>query len=268
MSAEGCKVGVPVYSCAALRNAVGMIGAECVYIDCANQSPNVNLEQANKYNIDFLIAPSMFGIPIDIPKITKYRVIEDLAQSFGAKIRGERIGLRGELGICSFYATKMITSAGQGGAVISRNKSLIDSIKDYRQFDCREDSRLRFNFQMTDLQAAVGRVQLSRLNSFIEQREEIFSIYSEAGLDLIEGENGAVRYRAVIRTNEQKKIISILESNGIKVIIPIEQKELLSDPSQYKEAQKLSLTTVSLPIYPALQYESAKHIANLITNNI
>ena len=59
-------------------------------------------------------------------------VIEDLAQSMGAEVDGKRIGLRGDIGICSFYATKMITNGGQGGAIISRNKKLIDNIKDYR----------------------------------------------------------------------------------------------------------------------------------------
>ena len=70
----------------------------------------------------------MFGIPIELPTIRNYQVIEDLAQSFGARVEGEPIGLRGDVGICSFYATKMFTSGGQGGAVISRDKKLIDNI--------------------------------------------------------------------------------------------------------------------------------------------
>ena len=49
----------------------------------------------------------------------------------------------------------MITSGGQGGAIISKNKKIIDKIKDFRKFDCRKDKKFRFNFQMTDLQASI-----------------------------------------------------------------------------------------------------------------
>ena len=78
-----------------------------------------------------------------------------------------------------------MTTGGQGGAVISRDKALIEKVRDYRQFDGRDDAKLRFNFQMTDMQAAVGRVQLGKLPEFLEQREHLFGIYREAGLDLL-----------------------------------------------------------------------------------
>ncbi len=264
-------IGLPVYACSALRNAVGLINGEAVYIDCAAGSPNLDILAACNVDIDILIAPSMFGIPVDLPATRNFKVIEDIAQSLGAMSFGQRIGLRGDVGICSFYATKMMTSGGQGGAVISHDKALIDKLKDYREFDCRDDAILRFNFQMTDLQAAVGRVQLEQLPFFIKQRDRIFSIYKEAGLDLLDSTsaiNCPVRYRAVMRSDDPNGIIRALALDGIRAIVPLESWELLDNPENYSVAHQLTCRTVSLPIYPSLLERDARKIASIVSSLI
>lgn len=259
------RIGLPVYSCAALRNAVGLISGQPVYVDCEEGSPNVDLSAATRAGIDILIAPSMFGIPVDLPSMRCFKIIEDIAQSLGAMASGDRIGLRGDIGICSFYATKMMTTGGQGGVVISRDKALIDKVRDYREFDCRDDKKLRFNFQMTDLQAAIGRVQLKRLPDFIEQREKWFTIYQQVGLELVDGgfDMQPVRYRIVMRCADPTRVITKLATAGIRSIVPIEEFELLDSPKNYAEALTLSNTTVSLPAYPSLREEDVTRIARI-----
>lgn len=269
LKGKGKRVGFPVYSCAALRNAVGMLGSKEIFLDCTQGNPNIDYKEAEKKKIDILIAPSMYGIPVELPIKYDYQIIEDLAQSMGAKTNGKRIGLRGDIGICSFYATKMMTSGGQGGAVISKNKNYIDSIRDYREFDCREDSLLRFNFQMTDLQAAIGRVQLKKLPYFIEQREKWFNIYKETNLNLIETKNKnfcPVRYRIVHKCRNPYEIIKSLEDNNIKGIIPIEEKELLDKSKDYQFALELTRSTVSLPAHLALSENQVRKIAEIVNN--
>lgn len=266
LNGQAKRIGMPVYSCSALRNAVGLVGGKSVYLDCEKNSPNVDLDAVARSDLDILIAPSMFGIPIQLPDDKRYKVVEDLAQSLGAMCNGERIGLRGEVGICSFYATKLITAGGQGGAVISRDKALIDKVRDYREFDCRDDNKFRFNFQMTDLQAAVGRVQLSRLPDFIERREKWFSMYREAGLDLLdETTHGVrpVRYRSVMRCSDPARVIAALGVAGIRAIVPIEECELLDDPIKYPAALRLANSTVSLPAYPSFREEDVARIARI-----
>jgi len=259
------RFGLPVYACSSLRNAVGLVKGHPIYFDCNENSPNMDISAAINSNIDILVAPSMFGIPIEIPRYRNVKIIEDIAQSIGALSNGQRIGLRGELGICSFYATKMITSGGQGGAIISRDKNLISEIRDYRKFDCRRDEKLRFNFQMTDLQASIGRIQLKKLPFFIESRERIFARYCDAGFPMLENnsaENVSIRYRAIIRTLESKKIIEILKADGINAIIPIEEYELLDNTRCYSVASNLACTSVSLPCYPSLSEENQSRIIN------
>ena len=266
LDGQAKRIGLPVYSCTALRNAVGLAGGNGVYLDCEKNSPNVDLDAAARSKLDILIAPSMFGIPVKLPVAERYKVVEDLAQSLGAMSNSERIGLRGDVGVCSFYATKLMTTGGQGGAVISRNKALIDKVRDYREFDCRDDKQLRFNFQMTDLQAAVGRVQLGRLPDFIERREKWFAIYRETGLDMLDDSTPGyrpVRYRNVMRCSDPARVMAALASEGIRSIVPIEEYELLDDPIKYPAALGLANSTLSLPAYPSLREEDVSRIARI-----
>lgn len=260
------RVAMPVYACAALRNAVGLVEANPVYLDCAPGSPNLDPANVAVSNADILIAPSMFGLPVELPLMRNCRIVEDLAQALGAAVDGMRIGLRGEIGICSFYATKLITTGGQGGAVISRDRALIDAVRDYRQFDCRADHNLRFNFQMTDLQAAVGRVQLERLPEFLARREELFGIYRMAGLNLLDSTipgHQPVRYRAVLKCDAPDRVIGALAQQGIRAIVPVERWELLDDAERYPVAAGLTESCVSLPLYPSLSDTDATRIARI-----
>jgi len=267
---EGDKktISFPGYVCSALRNATNMIGGNEEIIDIKKESPNIKFEEIKKESI--VIAPHMYGIPVDITKIKNNNIIEDCAQSLGAKINGISVGLHGNAGIFSFYATKLITSGGHGGMYVSKNKKLVDRVRDYREFDYRHDQKKRFNFQMTEIQAAIGREQLKKLPKFLERREEIFQKYKKNGLELLDVERNQnhispVRYRAVIKTEEPNKIIKSLESVGVKAIVPTEDWELLGKHELLPNAVELSRKTVSLPIYPTLTDEEIDIILSTIS---
>ncbi len=269
LNAKNKSIAMPVYACSALRNAVAMAQAKEVLIDNAVNGPNICLNQLQKSNADIAIVPHMFGLPNEIQNIKDIDVIEDCAQSLGASIDNKKTGLIGKVGIFSFYATKLMTSGGQGGMFVSKDKNLVDRVRDYRDFDCRRDKKHRFNFQMTDVQASIGRVQLRKLPNFLERRQEIFTMYKESGLDLIESKNNTpVYYRAVIRVNNPVKIKGKLLKQGIKTIIPIEDWELLDNSSEYKNAYNLTQTTLSLPIYPSLKNKEIMKIIDEISKVI
>ena len=270
LGAEGKKVVFPGYVCSALRHAVGMIGGFERLIDVGQHSPNLDPNNINQKDNDIAIVPHLYGIPVDFTQLQNTNVIEDCAQALGAKINKIQVGLHGKIGIYSFYVTKLMTSGGQGGMFVSKDKLLVDNVRDYREFDYRTDKKKRFNFQMTDLQAAIGREQLKKLPSFLTRREEIFQRYKKAGLDLLDTRSDdthlvPVRYRAVMRTNKPEKIINSLAEVGIKAIIPTADWELLGEQSILPNALQLSRETVSLPIYPTLTDESIDLILSTIT---
>ena len=257
LQARGKRVAIPAYSCAALRNAVIMAGGEPAAIDIAHQSPNVDLELAVKCNAEIIIVAHMFGIPLRWHRgAISVPVIEDCAQAFGARIDGRAVGLSGTVGVFSFYATKMLTSGGQGGMVVSSDRSLADAVRDYRQFDCRHDRAPRFNLQMTDLQAAVGRAQLSQIDEFLRKRKETYARYAAEGIHLwpLPSDTGLepCYYRAVIRAPDPAKAIARFEENAIGAIVPIADWELLEDPERVPRAAALARSTLSIPIHPSL----------------
>lgn len=270
LNANGVKVAFPSYVCSAVRNAVGMIGGNECILDNAKNSPNVNLEEIHQKSSDITIVPHMFGIPIDISSIHNTKIIEDCAQALGAKVSSKSVGLQGTVGIYSFYATKLMTTGGQGGIFISKEEELVDRVKDFREFDYRHDKKLRFNFQMTDLQAAIGRVQLEKLPKFLKRREEIFNLYKKSGLELLDvnpteaKKLHPVRYRAIVKTKNPKKMIESLESVEVKAIVPVEDWELLGSSDLFPNAIIMTKETVSLPIYPSLSDEDVDLIFSVL----
>lgn len=270
LDARGRRIAIPAYSCAALRNAVLMADAYPVPIDLAENSPNLDLAEIARQNADIAIVAHIFGMPCRFDDANlPVPVIEDCAQAFGARIDGQPVGLSGTAGIFSFYATKTITSGGQGGMFVSRDKSLVDQVRDYREFDCRRDRKPRFNFQMTDLQAALGRAQLAQVGDFLGRRRQLYRIYADRGLPLWPsippcGTEPSC-YRAILKVPDPQRIIATLERAQIRAIVPIEDWELLDDAERLPRAAQLARSTVSLPIYPSLADHDAARIADLVS---
>ena len=269
LNAKEKKVVFPGYVCSALRHAVAMAGGIEKTIDIGTNSPNIEMDSVKKSSSDLSIIPHMYGIPIEINN-TNGLVIEDCCQALGAQVDKKMVGLQGDVAIFSFYATKLMTSGGQGGMFVSKNQDYVDAVRDYREFDYRNDSKTRFNFKMTDLQAAIGRVQLKKLPYFIKRREEIFQRYKKEGLDLLDipkEKNGyltPVRFRAIVKTKNPQKIIQALDSVNVKSIVPTEDWELLGPQTSFPNALELSHKTVSLPIYPSLTDEDVELIVSTI----
>ncbi len=261
LGAKRKTVALPVYACTAMPNAVALAGGTPRFLDVAAAGPNVDPATLASENADIAVAAHMFGIPAvlsrkDIP------LIEDCAQAFGARVGGVAAGLQGDIGVYSFYATKLMTAGGQGGMVVSKDRALIDVMRDYRAFDQREDRSPRFNFQITDLQAAVGRAQLGKMPAFIARRAEIFARYRDMGFPLLDAPAPAapVRYRAVVKTTRPEAVIAALAAKDIRAIVPVETRELLDTPASYPAAEALTRTSVSLPLYPTLTGADVDHI--------
>lgn len=262
LGAKGKDVACPVFACSALTNAIRLAGAEPRFIDVAVGSPNIDMPAVERSDAPIAIVAHMFGLPADIGVPGGKTVIEDCAQALGATVRDRPVGLGGRVAIFSFYASKLVTSGGQGGMLASADADVVAAARDFREFDCRPDRKPRFNIQMTDLQAAVGREQLRKLPSFVARRAEIFDLYRQAGFDLLDGagDGAPVRYRTVLRTRNPRALIEALAARGIKAIVPIEDWELLAEPDVFPHAAAFARATVSLPTYPSLRDEDVSRV--------
>lgn len=269
LNSKGKVIAYPSYVCSAVRNAVMLIDGHEKLVDNAPNSPNINTLELGTKNSDILIIPHTYGIPLDLSHLKSEKIVEDCCQSIGAKVNGKKVGLQGDIGIFSFHATKLMTSGGQGGMIISSNKSLIDDIRNFRDYG-PQDEKMRFNFQLSDIQAAIGREQLKKLPNFLKRREEIFLKYKKAGLDLLDISPNdkeklePVRFRAILRTKNPQKIIKSLKSANIRSTILIDESGLLGKSTMYPNASNIARNSVSLPIYPTLSNENIEKIISCV----
>ena len=166
-------------------------------------------------------------------------------------------GSIGRLSVISFGATKPL-AAGAGGAVLGP-KDAIEDIRDRRDYDGKRDLRERFNFQMSDLHAALGRTKLKRLDSDRARRAEIAERYLKALRPVAYTPRG-FWYRFPImaeRGLSAQQLILVLAGYGIQAIAPVEPWELLHRKlghafSRYSNAEMIASRAVSLPVWPGM----------------
>ena len=158
IDAGGKDIPIPSYCCTALPNAVELFCGKSVVVDSSISTPNVDVGQLDSSGGFVVTVVHMFGIPEDLSEVRSLLFVEDCAQSIGATVNQQPVGLQGSLGVF-FSATKLMTTGGQGGAVEARNQGIIDKARDYLEFDCLIDKKSRFNCQIADLQSAFGRAQ-------------------------------------------------------------------------------------------------------------
>ncbi len=183
----GDEVIIPSYVCTALWHAVVYTGATPILADCKPDTFNIDAEDVKRRCTNrtrAVIVPHLFGQAADLDDILALGipVIEDCAQSLGSTYRERTTGSFGLAGIFSFYATKVI-AAGEGGMVVSRNSSLIEKIKDLRDYDEKDVLATRYNYQLTDIQAALALSQFRKLPSFIARRRILAAQYDRVLID-------------------------------------------------------------------------------------
>ena len=260
---EGDEVILPSYVCTALLNAVRYVRATPVIADIEGDTFNVGVSDVKKRltkRTKAVIVPHMFGLPADLSEMATLGVpiIEDCAQSIGSRYRGARTGSFGVLSVFSFYTTKMIAS-GEGGMVLSHQADLIERIKDLRGYDEKQDYRVRYNYKMTDLQAALGRSQLRRLDLFIGRRQKIAAEFNrtlpEAGVQIPVTPPGRehIYYRYVILLDRSEDFMRRMRERGVDCRKPVFKPlhEYLSLPG-YDVTRRTWERAVSIPLYPVM----------------
>jgi dTDP-4-amino-4,6-dideoxygalactose transaminase len=258
----GHEVIIPTYACDALHHAITRCGAVPVLADADPATltlSGVDAKRRLSGRTAAVIVPHAFGLGVELGEFAALGVpiIEDCAQALGAVVRGRPVGSQGTLAICSFYATKLVTS-GEGGAVAGP-AALVRQVRDARDYDEREDLALRFNYKLTDLQAALGRSQLARLDAFVTRRRAIAARYRSrlAGARCRAGEDAGERHvyhRFVVTVDRPlAPLIAALKAQGITTRRPVYRplhRALGLDG--YPEAERLWVTALSLPCYPSL----------------
>jgi dTDP-4-amino-4,6-dideoxygalactose transaminase len=242
---------------------VNYTGAKPRIIDIDRDSYNMTYAEVRE-NVSkktkAIIIPHMFGLPVsDIDKINKIGipVIEDCAQSLGAKINSKLTGNFGRMSIFSFYATKLICS-GEGGMILTNDSKAADRARDLLGYDEKKDYKLRYNYKITDIQSVVGIIQLKKIDMFIKKRKEIAEMYNKAfsGLDLKlpVSVGGRVYFRYIAETEKNiNYCMQQFEKKGIVCRMPVfKPLHRYFNMKGFSVAQEAWAKSISIPIYPSL----------------
>jgi len=258
----GHEVIIPSYVCAALLHAVQYVGARPVPAETDPLTYNIDSDDVEKRMTSrtaAIIVPHMFGLAADLDRLLKLNVpiIEDCAQAVGGTYHQKPLGTYGDVAIFSFYATKMLAT-GEGGMVASKSPEIIARIRDLKAYDGKSADTVRYNYKMTDLQAALGEVQLGRLNEFIRQRRKIARQYiknlKSLNIRLPVQTDEHIYYRFVVGLDADcdgliRKLAQEAVGCARPVFLPIHRH---LKQSGYPVTDKIWETSLSIPIYPSL----------------
>jgi len=285
---SGDEVITSAYSFFATAGTIARLGATPVFVDIDRETFNIDpaaIESKITARTRAILPVHLFGQMADMDALLriaarhKLPVIEDAAQAIGAEAGGERAGGLGEAGCLSFYPTKNLGGAGDGGMVTTNNADLADRLKTLRDhgFRKRYDAEvLGGNFRLDAIQAAVLRVKLRHLDRWTEARQRNAAEYRNSmppGIGLpVERPGRHVYNQFVIRHPRRDALMKHLKEQkiGCEVYYPVPlhlQKcfaALGHRPGDFPVSEQAAAETLALPIYPELTPEAIRRVAQAI----
>ena len=281
---RGDEVIVPSFSFAATANAVVMAGATPVFadIDLATYCLDPDAVAAKVTSRTAAIMPvHLYGHPAGMPRLREIAsrdgllLVEDAAQAHGAALDGAPAGALGDVAAFSFYATKNMTT-GEGGMVVCADEDVARRVRLLRNQGMERQYHNEvagLNNRMTDIAAAIGRVQLTSLPAWNERRREVASRYSTGLGDLVATPvtgPGVVHafHQYTLRVTDRDALLARLEDQGIeaRVFYPVPIHELPA----YRTEDHLPTTAqairevLSLPIRPTLTDDDVDHVVRAV----
>jgi dTDP-4-amino-4,6-dideoxygalactose transaminase len=275
----GDEVIVPAYTFIATATAVLMVGATPVFADLDpryNTIDPVDVERRITDRTRAVIPAHIAGFPADLDEltaiVTKHGIalVEDAAQAHGSEWEGRKLGTIGTAGSFSFQLSKNL-SAGEGGAVVTEDKTLADRVWSIHHIGRRRGGlwyghyELSSNYRMTDWQAAVLRAQLQRLEGQIATRERSVALLNESigaidGVTIFERHPKATRIThhlymfrvdpSVLGVSKKETVIRALEAEGIPVTggyVEIQKQPLFADQTVRRALPDVDFSSISLP---------------------
>lgn len=292
---EGDEVIVPSNTYIATWLAVTAVGAKVVPVEPTPDGPNIDparIERAITRHTKAIMPVHLYGEPADMDEIMVLaqrhglKVVEDVAQAQGAKVRGRRVGAIGDAGAHSFFPTKNIGAFGDGGAVTTSDGDLAMRLRALRNYGSRQkyvNIERGYNSRLDELQAAFLQVKLQVLDNWNERRRRLAGHYDNVladipGLELPRVPQWAepVWHLYVVRTQRRSALMEALERAGIGALIhypiPSHLQQAYADlnwsKGSFPLAEKLSETVLSLPMGPHLSEAAIDKIADIVRKTL
>ncbi|WXG43496.1 MAG: DegT/DnrJ/EryC1/StrS family aminotransferase [Promethearchaeati archaeon SRVP18_Atabeyarchaeia-1] len=296
----GDEVIVPPFTFVATANVALLAGARPVFADINSRTYTIDpqkLKRAITKRTKAVIPVHLYGHPVDMDPIMEIAeekgiaVVEDCAQSIGSQYRGKATGSIGQIGCFSFYASKNMTT-GEGGAVATNDDELAERIWKIRRHGEKEEYQcemLGHNYRMPEIEAAIGRVQLRKLPSFLEARATNAAALTKGLTEKTEALDPPIVeewakhswYLYTTRVTNDRSPVSRndlmrkLAENGITAAAYYESPIHLSPyyartfkyrKGDFPESEKAADEVLSLPCHPAVTQDEISKIVDTLSS--
>jgi len=283
----GDEVIVPSFSFAATANAVHLAGATAVFADIETDyfalDPSA-VEAAISPRTRAIMPVHLYGHPANMAALADIAarhgllLIEDAAQAHAASVDGIPVGAWGDAGSFSFYPTKNMT-AGEGGMVTTGSDEIARQLRLLRNQGMErryENEVIGFNTRMTDIHAAIGRVQLGKLNEWTAKRQSnaAFLNANITGVITPPTAPGAVhvfhQYTVRIAGAERDAFAAELTrrgvGNGVYYPTPIHRLPSFALDIDLPNTEIAAAEVLSLPVHPSLTEAELETVASIVSD--
>jgi dTDP-4-amino-4,6-dideoxygalactose transaminase len=283
----GDKVITVANTVAATVAAIVATGARPLFVDIEPATMLMDLDRLESLlaelrdvKIKAVIPVHLYGQAVDMPRLmalaARYHlvVIEDCAQAHGALVGGRKAGTWGQLAAFSFYPTKNLGAFGDAGAVAGSDSALLDKVRLLRQYGWRKryvsDMPGR-NSRLDELQSAILRVRLGRLDTENSHREQLAGQYLSAltsaslQLPVVADGRSHTWHQFVVRTPQRDELKLHLEKKdilcGILYPVPVHRQPAYQDAGLHlPQTEQACAEVLSLPLHPGLKTEDIARV--------
>jgi perosamine synthetase len=294
----GDEVILPAQTHVATANTAEWVGATSVFVDCDPATGNVTAEgirAAVTPRTRAVTVVHFAGIPCDMPAVVELAaehgivVIEDCALAVGARLDGRHVGLFGDAGCFSFYPVKHLTTA-EGGMFVSRHAGVAETVARLRAHgvDRRHDERsmpgtydvpsIGLNYRMSELQAALGRSQLLKIEENLARRRASFEALRAAfggvpGVRVLDGEGNSWYCLVLVLEGalaaRRAELVGFLRDRGVGTSLYYPQpvprmryyrEKYAYEAGRFPRAEEISDCSIALPVGPHLSADDVAYV--------
>ena len=288
--APGDEVITVSHTAVATVAAIELAGARPVFVDIDPLTYTMNPGQMeNKISsaAKVILPVHLYGQVADMDLVLAMasqrglKVVEDAAQAHGAEYKGRKAGSLGDLACFSFYPTKNLGAYGDGGMIVTSDAALAERLSLLRQYGWAQryvSSIKGLNSRLDELQAAILRVKLRRLDEWNATRRKYAALYdrrlSDKGVTTpVEGEYGKHCYHLyVIRSEQRDELQRFLRERGVAALVhypvPVHLQEAYRDfemsEGTLPVTEQCAREVLSLPVAPELHEEQIETVCDLV----
>ncbi|HZY83022.1 MAG TPA: DegT/DnrJ/EryC1/StrS family aminotransferase [Cyclobacteriaceae bacterium] len=282
----GDEVILPVHTYVATAEVIALLGLTPVFVDVHADTFNIDVSQVESKitpKTKAIVPVHLYGQCADMSSLMKLaakhnlKVIEDAAQSMGARCNNVHGGTIGDFGTTSFFPTKNLGCFGDGGAILTRDAGLAEKARMIANHGQKQKYRheiIGVNSRLDTIQAAVLDVKLKYLSQYEKSRQQAAAYYDSHLKGVVvpfrSGFSTHVFHQYTIKAERRDELKAFLQSKGIPTIIyypiPLHHQPAYKQPGSFPVAEQLSKEVLSLPMHTELTEQQLDYICKTVTS--